>query len=60
MKVKLDTKSKFGQRPLPSTEEEDGKLTRLSFSTGANKEILSISYEDDGMVVEINDDFIID
>ena len=60
MKVKLDTKSKFGQRPLPSTEEENGKLTRLSFLAETNKEILSISYEDDGMVVEIDDDFIID
>lgn len=60
MKVKLDAKSKFGQRPLPSTEEENGKLTRISFSAWTNKEILSISYEDDGMIVEINDDFIID
>lgn len=60
MKVKFNTKSEFGQRPAPHIEEENDKLIRLSFSTGSHEEILSISYEDDGMVVEINDDYIVD
>lgn len=60
MKIKLNTKSKLDQRPLPSIEEENGKLTKISFLTDKNNEILSISYKDSGMIVEINDDFIID
>lgn len=58
MKIKLNTKSELGKRPLPSIEEENGELTKITFSTDKNNEILSISYEDSGMIVEINDDFI--
>lgn len=59
MKVKLDTKLKTGQLPRPSEEEENDKLINMSFWVDTNKEVITISYEDGSLIVDINDDFII-
>lgn len=56
MEIKLNTKTEFGYRPTLSTDS-DGNI---AFISDKKEKVISIMYTDDGMVVEINDDFIVD
>lgn len=60
MKIRLNTKSKYGQGLMLSTEEENEKLIKVDFLADINRTAISISCEDGGIIVEINDEFIID
>ena len=60
MKIKLNTKSKYGQGLMLSTKEENEKLIKVDFLADVNRTAISISYEDGGIIVEIDDEFIID
>lgn len=56
MEIKLNTKTEFGYRPIPSTDS-DGNI---AFISDKKEKVISIMYTDDGMIVEINHDFIRD
>lgn len=60
MRIEVDTKSKYGQFPQRSVVEENGQEIKISYSVNGYEKILNISYEDNNtMVIEINDDFIV-
>ena len=59
MRIEVEAKSKHGRRPVQSSELENDIVTKISFSTDSKKDIVSISIEDQSLIVEIDDKFII-